>query len=282
MTAGEEELETRRTGQIAAAVLAALVVIGGVLFHWASQPAPAITAAGFDLSHIDAPASPPIAAPAPTPAPSVAAPAASAPAAVAPITASAPPAPLAAKPTAESDSDIMRKAVGPFDSASARKIGATKSLTPRLAMALLAHPKVLGFFLNNRFLVAGIMSQPAVREHCQNPASMRAYLSDGRSNDGVGRTLDMFSASTQYPGATQTIANSAMTTAFLQDCPSLSQLKSDPKALYVTLLSNSQLSAAINDPKIVDAMRGNPAAGPYLADVQSLQSAMTSGALPSP
>ena len=136
------------------------------------------------------------------------------------------------------------------------------------------HPKLLSLLVNNRFVVAGIMAQPRIQQGCQDRGSLENYLEDDRDPSGVGPMADMLSQSASHPGATEVLANSAMMTAALSDCPSMSNLKNDPKGVSIVMRANPQLASMAMNPTIVEALKGNPAAQPYLADLQLLQSGL--------
>ena len=174
----------------------------------------------------------------------------------APQPAAARPAPVQA-PAPEMLSDAERSAllgtVGKLDDEAARRLGATSPLLVRGVRALMKHPKVIRFLLNNEFLIKGFVNNPK----CKDAQALTDFLADPKKSGGVSLFMDGFSAGFRNPDALNAVLGSGITNAALS-CPSVKTMTNSKSMVVQIAQSNPQILMMLADPNLLMAMMKNP------------------------
>lgn len=191
--------------------------------------------------------------------------------------AGAAPAAGAAAPAKESDEPDAKAlaALGvPTDKAGLSRLANQHGLLSRLTNAVLGHPKVVKFLLNNQTIVDGLFSREAGKRNCESGSALTSYLMNGNDPKGVSEDTPILKALMRHPDSAAEAVNSEFGRRVMA-CPSVAQMKTNPAGMAQAVMANPSLLSIVTDPGAVSAVSANPEAAALFS---AAQSAIGSGA----
>ncbi len=117
-------------------------------------------------------------------------------------------------------------------------------------------PKVVAAILNNSYVVKGFMSRDTVKAATASKAALTDYLKDPENyKKFAGKSAVQLGL--DNPEVIDALASSELLFALL-NTPAAVELMNDPQAITGILAANPDLSTALADPRIIDALSKNP------------------------
>ena len=179
--------------------------------------------------------------------------------------AAAPPAAAGRTPAELSDEDkaaAARQGV-PKTPRDLAQLGMDPGIFKTVFQGLAHYPRVVGYLLNNSYVVDGYMNRESSKKVFGNPDGMKQYLSD--VNGPVSQSLPLFLAFLkQNPELASVVASSALV-GKIEDTPGFKGFVNDPAS---TIIANPALVGVLTDPKIIQGIAADPAGAAALATVQ--------------
>lgn len=134
--------------------------------------------------------------------------------------------------------------------------GARDGTWAKVMKTLGKYPKILGYVLNNEYVVKGFMSVPRAKKYCQNAGAFKSYLMNPGGR--VSKDMDVFDAVTHgHKDGPGVVFASKMADA-LMGCPSVNALKTDKAAISEIAQANPRLVQTGFDPTLLMGALSNP------------------------
>lgn len=163
----------------------------------------------------------------------------------------------------------LKGLLGGWDEKTAFAVGNKQGLLFKLGEKVMRYPRIVGFLLNNKYVVAGFMKTERVQKNCKDPKALTQYLSDTKDPTGIGLGLQAIRSSLNTPGSAAAIFGSRLTQTVLDSCPSIGSFTKDPMAVMQVASSNPEILSVMSNPGLVSALATAPAAMQTLNDAQS-------------
>jgi len=184
-------------------------------------------------------------------------------------------APPAASPSPTEDMSAADKKQAdrmgvPKTPAEAADFGGSRNLWSSLMPKIAAYPGVLGYLLNNKYVVSGYMNRMKTKEVCSSPKAMSQYLFDPNKPDGATRDLPLVMQVVRAnPGLTNVIAGSKLAQELI-NCPGMQGVLADP-SLMMGIASNPKMLGVLMDPAVVKGLASTPSSAQILGGFQKTQ-----------
>ncbi len=157
-------------------------------------------------------------------------------------------------------------ALSPADDAAAGRLGVPKNpkdlaqlgmdagIFKSLFTNLAGHPRIVGYLLNNRYVVDGYMSRESSKRVFGSPDGMKQYLSDTANPHGVSQSLPLFMAFLKAnPDLAGVVANSALA-AKIYDTPGFKGFVNDPAG---SMAANPAILGLLTNPQVISGLGSN-------------------------
>jgi hypothetical protein len=160
--------------------------------------------------------------------------------------------------------EVLKAAAGSLGPKEAQALGGSRALW-MAAQKVAEYPAVMGFLLNNKFVVDAYMNRADTKEACSNPKAMADYFANTHSDFDVAR---------QMAKANPQVAQVALGSELFQrvaNCPGMQGFVTNP-ALVVGVATNPSALAIITDPGVVSALTANPESSKLFSQFQNSES----------
>jgi len=167
---------------------------------------------------------------------------------------------------------VLEKTLGKWDTATATQLASNPGLIPNIADKLLPYPRIVKVLMNNQYLVNAFMNSGNVRSLCSSKQKMVSFLSDGKTNKGVGPWARILTDASRYAGATEAIMNTAGASTCIGQCGPVMQISGDQNAMIDVMTSNPQLANVL--PTFMQGLSQNSEAQKLYMDMTKIQGAL--------
>lgn len=152
------------------------------------------------------------------------------------------------KPLGERDKALLDELGGLTKPQAQQSFGLSRSLWLSAMPKLANHPRILGFLLNNKYVVNGFLSRPSAKASCSSPQAMAAYLSDPTKPD-VAIFHQMIR---QNPAVAGLVAGSELSSRIIESPGMKGFLKSGGAA--DAMVKNPELMQLLADPAVINGL----------------------------
>lgn len=167
---------------------------------------------------------------------------------------------------AEKDKGMLDSLGGLSKPEKQQGFGLSQRLWTAIMPKLAAHPRLIGYLLNNKYVVAGYMARAKSKEVTSSPAAMAAYLTDPTRKDGIAPHAKLFHDMVRAnPAIAGVVAGSELATQIINS-PGMKGFLNSPGAA-MGIAKNPEVLAVLTDPVVLNGLASNPTSATLLGSL---------------